>query len=207
MIGYPFIEAFFKNVLKKSKAINGRFFICPRGGQEINTGDLDQVIQDLVFPATIDKKFPLVLMMPPVSEGSFTFKKQEWKRLRCVLLFLNTTYYTGTNQVKNPNKNTGTSQHTIVQDWHDMERCATSFLRVVSKLERSLNLINTYLRLEQDADKRITPVSNIGVDRASGVMCEFYVHLFEGCDIEDYDPDDIDEIEVPAEDSHPEHKL
>src|SRR4051812_5302613 len=111
MIGLPFITDLFKNVLEKSRGIQGRHVYCPKMGQEINADDLDQVIEN-EFSKSTDKKFPCAIMMPPVSSGDFTDPKQEWEKYNFIHFFLTTTYYSGINQVKNINPNTNTSTHT-----------------------------------------------------------------------------------------------
>lgn len=209
MTGYPFIEAFFRNVLEKSKGIQGRFHLSPRNGIEINSDQLGEVLQDEV-KLIAGRKYPVVLMMPPRSQGRYTDKGGEWEKYRAVLFFLTTTYYTGNNQVKAPNKATGTSTHTVPQDWHDMKRCAVNFLRVIDQVQRDKDLIKSTFRLggnAQDQERMIDPVSFVGTDRASGVRLDFSFSLFTGCDMEDYNPADIDSITVPAADPHPEHKL
>lgn len=207
MISYPYIQDLFKNILAKSRGVQGRFFVCPKNGTEINSDELGQIIQDLVIPARLEKKYPLALMMAPQSFGKYTDKKGEWEKYRIMMCFLTTTYYSATNQTMTPNPNTKTSTHTIPQDWHDMKRCAVNFITVLDRFTRSQGLINSTFRLDQERDRIVTPVSEIGADRASGVRLEFMASLFIGCEIEDYDEADILSIEVPALDSHPEHQL
>lgn len=207
MISYPYIQDLFTNILMKSRGIKGRFFLCPKMGTEINSDELMQVIHDLVIPARLEKKYPLALMMPPQSFGKYTDTKGEWETYRIVMFFLTTTYYSGSNQTMNPNPSTKTSTHTIPQDWHDMKRCAVNFVNVLNRVIRSEGLFNTTIRLNQERDKMITPVSMVGVDRVSGVQLEFMASLFIGCELEDYAEEDIASIEMPVLDSHPEHQL
>jgi hypothetical protein len=207
MISYPFIESFFRTVLALSKGIQGRFHLCPKYGLEINSDQLNEVIEDVVKPAT-GKKYPLVLMMPPRSQSKFTEKGGEWEKYRAVLFFLTTTYYNG-SQIKNQNQATGTSMHTVPQDWHDMKRCAANFIKVVNRVQKEKELFQSTFRLggDNNQERMIDPVSFIGVDRASGVRLEFTFSLFSGCELEDYNDSDISSIIIPAEDPHPEHKL
>jgi len=207
MKSYPFIKDLFTNVLSKSKAIRGRLFVCPKMGTEINSDELGAIIEDMVIPDRLEKKYPLALLMPPVSFGQYTSSKGEWEKYRFMMCFLTTTFYSGTNQTMNPNPNTKTSKHTVPQDWHDMKRCAVSFITVLNRFVISQGLINTSFRLDQERDKVITPVSEIGTNRVSGVKLEFMASIFIGCELEDYDEEDICSIEIPAADSHPEHQL
>ncbi len=205
MIGYPFIQQLFGNVLKKSKGIQGRFHFCPKHGVEINSDQLGEVLKEAGSPVQ-GRKYPLVLMMPPRSQGHFTNPEGNWEKYRGVLFFLNTTYYTGNNQVNAPNAATGTSMHTVPQDWHDMKRCGENFLRVLDKLQKDKDLVQSTFRLGSE-EKMFDPVSFVGTDRASGVRLDFTFSLFSGCNLEDYNPDDIDSITIPVADPHPEHKL
>jgi hypothetical protein len=206
MISYPFITDLFTNVLAKSKAIGGRFYLCPRNGNEINSDELEQVIQEVVLPATV-QKYPLALLMPPRSRGKFTNTKQgEWESYRFIMFFLKTTYADSANQVIDRNSRTGTSMHSVPMDWHDMKRAATGFVRVLARVQRSALLINDKFRLDDD-DRLVDPVSMIGKDRVSGVRLEFGGSLFVGCELEDYNESDLNSIIIPELDSHPEHKL
>jgi hypothetical protein len=207
MISYPYIEDLFKNILAKSRGIKGRFFLCPKLGTEMNSDELGQVIQDLVVAKRLEKKAPLSLMMPPKSFGNYIDIGGEWEENEFVIAFLTTTYYSGTNQTMNPNPNTKTSMHTIPQDWHDMKRCAVNFITVLDKVTRTNGLVNKTFRLNQQNKKMITPLSEIGAERMSGVLLRFYGSLFIGCNLEDYDETDILSIELPELDSHPEHQL
>lgn len=207
MIGYPFIEELFTNILQKSKAVEGRFFLCPNLGREMNSDEMGQVIQDLFSAGPIPKKYPLVLMMPPVINGSYAFNKGEWEDWRITLFFLNTTYYKGDNQPKNNNPNTKTSTHTIPQDWHDMKRAATDFIRVLDKVQRLQSLVSGKVRLSQERAQQVEVKTQIGIDKASGVRLDFMISVFIGCELEDYELDDIADIEIPVDDSHPAHQL
>ncbi|SFW16126.1 hypothetical protein [Chitinophaga sancti] len=206
MTSYPFIETFFKSVLEQSKGIQGRFHLCPRFGLEINSDQLESVINDDIKPVS-GRKYPMALMMPPRSQGSFTGVFGEWETYRAVMFFLNTTYYTGNNQVKAPNPNTRTSTHSITEDWHDMKRCAVNFLRVLDRIQRQKGLTTYVFRLSTTQQSMIDPVSSIGSDRVSGVRLDFQFSLMVGCDIEDYTTEGISSITVPVADPHPEHKL
>lgn len=204
MRSYQYLQDLFTNVFRYSIGIGGRFHVSAKGGLEINADQLGEVIKDLVFPPS-PKKYPLVMMMPPRAIGNYTDKSGEWVKYQVVMFFLTTTHYAN-NQLKAPNPNTQTSTHTVLQDWHDMNRCAVNFLRVLERIQKSKNLINDQFRLVQ-VDKVINPVSFIGVDRVSGVRLDFSCSLFIGCTLEDYNETDLNSITIPVEDSHPEHKL
>src|SRR4051794_2139793 len=108
MTSYPFITALFQSILSKSKATEGRFYVCPKMGYEINDDYLGQVIQQNT--ERLEKKYPLVLMMPPTMRGGYP----EWYTYSITLFFFKTTYY---GEGSNINPNTNTSQHSIPEDW------------------------------------------------------------------------------------------
>jgi hypothetical protein len=205
MTSYPFITDLFKNVLSKSNAIGGRFYLCHRSGFEINSDDLEQVIKD-TFGDQSKQKYPLALLMPPRSRSVITNRQGEWEKYTFVMFFLKTTYADSANQVIDRNPNTGTSMHTVSQDWHDMKRAAVGFIRVLDGVQRFGNLINTSFRMDSD-DKMFDPVSIIGKDNVSGVRLQFSASLFIGCELEDYTLSELDSIIIPDLDSHPEHNL
>lgn len=213
MRSYPFIDELFRNVLEKSTAIAGRSFICPKQGTEINSDELGQVIQDLVDPLRLTKKYPLAIWMPPTAYGQYRVQNNrlpagEWERYVITGFFLTPAHYTaGDNKTLNPNKSTRTSTHTVMQTWHDMKRCAQNFITVLDKFTRSEGLVANSFRLDHQRDKIISPVSGIGVDNASGVRLDFGFELMIGCELEDYSENDIAGITVPVADSHPEHQL
>lgn len=207
MRSYPFIEGLFKSVLAQSKAIQGRLFLCPNMGLELNADNLGVLMQDLQIPE--NKEIPaLALLMPPVSMGDYIDSRTgEWDEHRFIMFFLKPTYYDGKNQVSFPNESTGTSTHSIPMDWHDMKRCAINFIRVLSRVQKSLGLINASFRLSSERKRTITPVSSISTRRYSGVRLDFAATIYNDCNLEDYTAEGIEEITVNIEDSHPEHQL
>src|SRR5437870_3782258 len=134
MIGYPFISELFKNVLSKSRAIDGRFFVCPHMGREINSDEVGQLITDVVNPLRLEKKYPLSLLLQTTVQGDFT--KPGWEEWTGIMAFLTTSYYSDKGTV-NPNISTRTSTHTIAQDWHDMKRAADNFVYVLNAVSKS----------------------------------------------------------------------
>jgi hypothetical protein len=208
MTGIPFIKDLFTATLLKSAAIQGRLFLCPKMGREINTDELDKVLQDLVVPGRLEKKYPLSLLMPPVSQSDYTKRGGSWDDYRLIMFFLTTSNYSGTGQTMMPNNATRTSTHTVDEDWHDMKRCASNFIYALGRVQKEKGLIHSKFRLDQSKGQIITPVSSIGIDRVSGVRMDFNASIFIACDqLEDYQADDITNIIVPGDDSHPEHQL
>jgi hypothetical protein len=124
MIGLPFINQLFINILSRSRGIGGRFIYCPKMGAEVNAGDFDQAIQDTFSRDSQAKKYPAAFMTPPISEGKFTDPKGEWENYFLTMFFLSTTYTDSHGITRDRNESTGTSQHTALMDQHDMGRCA-----------------------------------------------------------------------------------
>lgn len=185
MTSYTYIEQFFKAVLLQSLQIQGRLFILPKVGQELNSDEFHQVMN----LATGERKYPAAFMMPPRSEGIF-YQNDEWERYRFVLFFLNTTYYDGNNQIRDLNEATQTSMHTVVQDWEEMKRAAIDFIRVLRVVQKggndqSINMLNSIFRLGNEK-VLIDPVSFVSSTRLSGVRVTFEASVFIGCEIEDY---------------------
>lgn len=207
MISYPYIEELFKAVLAKSNAVQGRFIICPNNGRELNSDELGNLISDEFKSQQMEKKYPLAAMMPPISSGNYSDAVNEWEQYRCSIFFLNTVFYSGTNQVVFPNASTQTSKHTVVQTWHDMKRAAVNFVRAVDRVSRKRGLIRGVFRVAPGKQHIITPVTKVGADLSSGVRLDMSVELFTGCTIEDYTESEILNINLPEGDSHPEHTL
>lgn len=202
MVGYEYLNLLFKAILTKSKAIQGRFHVSGKNGTEINIGNLGELVEEVLLKEK--ESGPFGLMLPPISVGDYR-TGGKWEDVNIRMFFLKTTYYNSENQVASRNRSTGTSTHTVLQDWHDMKRCALGFLMALSKIQKTKNLINTTFRLV--GQHKITPVSEIGNKRLSGVFVEFNCQTFNQCEIEDYVENEIDSIVVPSADSHPEHNL
>lgn len=180
MTSYPFISQLFTAILSNSKSIEGRFYVCPKLGNEINSDDLGQVIKENTD--RLDKKYPLVLMMPPTMRGGF---------YNITLFFLRTSYY---GEDANINPLTNTSMRTIIEDWAEMQAVWSDFGKALTKLQAK----GFYQQFRIGTREAIIqPVSSIGIDRASGVRVDFELMLPYGCEpLSDYE--DINLIEIPA---------
>lgn len=193
---YNFIKNLFTDILAQSKAIEGRFHMSSKyGAQEINSDNLGELTSEI--PGVI---FPLSLMPPPTSRGSFTNKRKgEWERFRIIIFFVKQTYY-GPGADINPD--THTSEHTVQMDWDDMKRCAIAFKEKLELIE-----VSTLHKVFRVPDNQCIchPVSSIGSSRVSGVKFDFDFDIYIGCKEEqDYEDFVIPELNVNA---HPEHLL
>ncbi len=206
MLNYLFLQELFKNILAHSKTIRGRFITSPRYGGEINTDNLEQIIQELATDKII-KEYPLALLLPPKADIEY-LREGSWENYQIILFFLTPTYYSSATKVHNtkwPNKSTGTSRHSIIMDWYDMRRAALDFLRVLD----SLSLVPTEQPLYRivKGPVYIDPASLQGVDRVSGVRLQFNMQIWTGCELEDYEEIDIAKIIIPKDVKHPIHEL
>lgn len=207
MIGLPFISELFKNVLERSRGIQGRFFYLAAKGAELDASDFDQVIKDQ-FDRPNEKPYPAAFMLPPISEGIFTDPKGEWEKYSIRIFFLATQFTDGNNEIRDPNEATGTSTHQIIYDQHDMGRCARNFILVLDMVmrDRVRMLIRDKIRLSTDP-KRIIPVSYVSASQLAGVQIDFDIAVMNACSLEDYISEDVAAIAIPDLDPHPEHNL
>lgn len=185
MNSYSYIQEFFRAILIQSKQIQGRFYILPKYGQEINSDSIGQLVAEVAQGA----QYPLVAMMPPKSVGYFS-TNNEWEDYFFELFFLTTTYYTGNNEITDLNETTNTSSRSVIDEWETMKLAAVDFIRVLRLVQKganteSLNMLNNIFRLPNDK-LPITPVSFQTSNRLSGVRISFKASLFLGCDITDY---------------------
>ncbi len=179
MNGYTFIGNLFKSVLFNSPVIGGRFSVAYRyGAQEINSDILGEVLTELGE----SKVYPLCVMAPPHSTVEISGKAGEWERLRIIMFFVDTTFYSN-GTVKVPNPKTKTSTQSVPQEWQNMKIAAVNFMRSLSLLQRST--VNSMFRIPNN-QVLIVPISSIGTDRVSGVRLAFDFDLFLGCDIVDF---------------------
>lgn len=184
MNGYQYIHSLIKSILTQSKQIQGRVVAMPEG-DELNYDDFSRVLAEI----TKGPKFPAVAWRPPRSSGKFVPKIEEWEEYSMELFFLNTTYYTGTNQIAKPNPGTRTSTKSVVEEWDDMKVAAVDFLRVLQLVLKgnnadSVNMLNLVQLASRE--KFIDPISFNGTMRLSGVRLRFILRVFANCNIQDY---------------------
>jgi hypothetical protein len=182
---YQYIQSFFKAVLQQSVQIQGRLFIIPKEGSELNTDEFDRILVEI----TKGQKYPLCAMLPPTSSGVFG-KSDEWEDYTFDMYFLNTTFYNGAGQVKKKNSGTATSSKPVIEEWDEMKVSATDFLRVLQLVQKGNNstsvvMLNNMFRLTQ-GKKFIQPVSYLGSPRLSGVRLRFDASVWTTCTIQDY---------------------
>lgn len=194
MIGYKYIENLFQAILDQSNTIKGRFYVSHQYGmQEINFDELGQLVSTIK-----NLKYPLSIMPPPHSRGKFR-ESDQWERFRIIIFFAKTSEY-GLGSAPNPNTKTAT--HTILEDWHDMRRCALDFKSKLEVVQKAT--LGKIFRIP-DNIALMLPFSEVGVDKISGVRFDFDFDLFIGCE----SSDDYDNFTVPniPLDDHPIHEI
>ncbi|HLA53227.1 MAG TPA: hypothetical protein VK618_07975 [Flavitalea sp.] len=166
-------NGFFHNIVKASAIIKGNYAVLEKGAHDLNMNNL---LSNLELPK---EKYPGVFCLPPVSEvpGSTA----QWETFNFRILFLCTTYSTGDNKTKLPDRNTNSSLAKIVGDWNAMKNVGLAFMHAVEK--RKLE----GFRLVQGTPWRIPRISIAQNDNVSGVMLMFSAQLFSPCDYSDID--------------------
>jgi hypothetical protein len=184
MNGYQYIQSLFRSILLQSKQIQGRLVLMPEG-DELNYDDFKRVLSEV----TTGSKFPCAAWKPPRSSGKFVAKYDEWEEYRMEMFFLNTTFYTGTNQIAKPNPGTRTSSKSVIEEWDEMKVAAVDFIRVLQLVLKgnntdSVNMLDV-IQLSSK-EKFIDPISFTGTSRLSGVRLSFILKIFTNCNIQDY---------------------
>lgn len=183
MIGYLYIQQVFKAILDKSKTIQGRFFVCPNWGSEMNNPNIEDAIP---IGGEKETKWPAVLLMPPQKEGYYEYSGEYkgsgtdlWDSYVIKMLFLS----------KNSEK------HTIPELWHDMDRVSKNFCSV---FEDVINPLGGNISFDDSFKPKSLPITNIGNDKLSGILLSFKLNIFGGCEIEDYEPNYLQNIKIPS---------
>jgi len=182
---YGTIYNVFKAVLNGSQTFGGRLFWAPQNGLELNTDSLSQVFSE----NAIEKRYPLVLLLPPRGTGSNESRKANWEELNITMFFLTTTYYDG-QQVARRNPKTGTSQRPVTEDWDRMKAASADFFKALKLLHDRERLFEDTMQLPETKYFTV-PVSFVGIDRVSGVRADFRARIMQPCEIRDYDIDNL----------------
>lgn len=192
----------FKEILKQSSIIEGRYHVSHNHANDLNTSNLETFIRDpatgLSDPA---QKYPICVCITPRSRYvDFPGGLQEVITFN--LYFVCTTYRTGDNKIKNRDADTNTSAHHIWYDWQDMKVCAQSFLEVLRlTLKRKIDIagqqiaLGVYVNVDSKNAifNRLTKFNN---DLLTGVGMSFNVSLSSTiCETADYTA--IEDITIP----------
>lgn len=207
-------KGLFKSILSKSSIIEGRYFVSPDYGFNLNTENLGAFFKDEKFGLSDpSQKYPMCVCITPKS-----FIEQEQpgsphtERFIYDLFFLTKDGRTGQNQIKSMDKHTGQSKHHIWYDWSDMKRVSSSFISMLNKVLQKRIPVTSPFRLQFDKSfipvKRITQVNN---DVVNGVAITITVTTTYNlmCDTPDYEDVEVGDIEINGilSDIHPKHKM
>ncbi|MGN6438176.1 MAG: hypothetical protein ACTHMM_16670 [Agriterribacter sp.] len=207
-------QGLFKEILKHSIVIQGRYHVAAGYGAELNTANIEAYVKDVKGGFVDDpNKYPCCVCMVPKSD-LVERNGATWERFIFQLYFLCTTYYTGDNQVKQPDKDTGVSSHHVWYDWKDMKECAGNFMQVLDDVMRKKTVVidgkespvGVYFNMDSTpfSIKRLSKFNN---DRLSGAGITFVANLYaEDCVLQDYPDDVLSRVVVPPTVIHPIHK-
>jgi hypothetical protein len=195
----------FKQILKLSTVIEGRYFVAPAGGPEMNTSSMGSYINDALAGITaVDRKYPCAICLPPVS----IFDERD-ETIVFNLLFLTRSNHTGTNELKQANVAANVSTHHTWYDWKDMKECAQSFLAVLRSVIRNRKIGEVVLISQVNLTagmQDIYRVSGLGNDNLNGVRVSFRMELHKICAAEDYSSTAAAEVVIPPAELHAHHK-
>lgn len=186
----------FKDIISKSKMMN-RFVTAPEYGVELNKDNLGEILKDALEGISDGEKYPVCLMFPPVEivEDS----ENTWSKFKIRMFFL-TPPHTLNSATVNPDFGNNLSQHTIQETWKDMRLCAVDFRKAFKLITYTNSTIG--IRDGQTIDV-IERYSNIGNDKLAGVGISFDVSVFAGCELEDYNTEDINNFQINLTNIHP----
>jgi hypothetical protein len=197
-------KGLFKEILKSSFVIEGRYHISSNQGQDLNSNNLDTLISTIP-----DQKYPLCVCIAPPSKFGFV-NGQLKEDFYFTLLFLCQTY-NGTNGTKQPDPKTRKSTHEVWYDWADMKRAAMNFISVLDDVTRKNKLSNGLPIVTQfnidSSTVNVKRLSKFNEDRISGVSITFAANLMgSDCNIQDYPKTYLTDIVTPIEIVHAQHK-
>src|SRR5687768_17421175 len=119
-------KGLFKEILKQSSVMQGRYFIVS-SGFNFSTTDLSAVIDRQKYPCVVCAVPRSQLLQPDFVAESFAFQ----------LYFLTRHEHTSAGEIKEVDPLTLTSQHPAFYDWKDMKECAAGFLVTLKKVIRT----------------------------------------------------------------------
>lgn len=192
-------KGLFKEILKQSFVMEGRYHVSPDSGQDLNSNNLNTLVAEIP-----EKKYPLCVCVTPRS-NIVTQNGQQKEEFYFTLLFLCQTY----NDMKNPR--TKQSTHEVWYDWKDMKVAAENFLIILDEATRKARLGNG-LPIATQFNVDISNVvvrrlSRFTEDRVSGVSITFTGTLMgSDCQITDYPNNFLTNFVTPDEVVHEQHK-
>ena len=166
-----------------------RFVTAPQYGVELNKNNLGEILKDVLGGIKDGPKYPLCIMFPPTEIPNYD---SDWSRFKCRMFFLDQQYNDedGTAE-RNPFNNL--SEKTIEENWQEMSSAAKDFRKVFIQITDENLALGIRDAESVDVIDRYSDVAN---DRLAGVGISFDVELFLGCELEDYDPTEIENFKL-----------
>lgn len=206
-------KGLFKEILKHSTVIGGRYHLSANYGYDLNTNNLEQYLKDPASGlADAGQKYPACICITPKSR-IVSINGNKWEEFYFYLYFVCTTNYTGQNKIKSLDPSTNTSSHHVWYDWKDMKECAVNFLELLKKVQKKPvdsngNTVPLGSIFNVDTERadivRLTKMNN---DKISGVGLYFSAFMLaDTCNLQDYTPESLDSITIPPLSIHPLHK-
>lgn len=193
-------KGLFKEILKSSAIIQGRYHVSPNYGTNLNTNNLDEFLKDDKYGLmTPTQKYPICVCMTPGSR--FTkINDQKWEEFWFSLYFLCTAEQDGTNQIKKLDKASNTSGQHPWYDWSDMKQCAADFIEILKKViyKRLAGSVPIKSLLNIDFERAmITRITKFNNDRLNGVSVTFTAYMAtDACTLKDYG-DVVNDVTIP----------
>lgn len=186
----------FKKILSKSKVIEGRFVVLSGYSSDLNSDNFGQIFKDSLGSIKNPRKYPIACMFPPV-EILNGYDDANWSLYKIQLFFFAQPHTINYNPLAN------TSNHTIAQTWKDMTVCGKNFRKAFIRVTE--NNKSNPIRDGQSKDV-IQRYSKVGVDGVAGIGIDFDISIFNPCDLDDYNDNEIDQITITKKELHPHHK-
>lgn len=190
----------FKEILKQSNVMEGRYHVTVNNGQDLNANNLGTVVADVV-----QKKWPMCVCVAPKSVIG-TVNGQQREDFYFNLLFLCKSY----NAANGTDQKTRKANHDIPWDWKDMKECAANFITVLDKFLRTRRIDGVPVAALFNIDLEnivVRRLSKFTEDNCSGVWISFKGdYLGDICVVKDYPADAVENIIMPPLIIHEGHK-
>lgn len=208
-------KGLFKEILKQSTVMEGRYHVSPNGGNDLNTSNLESYINDPASGlSTAKQKYPLCVCMTPKSRF-VALNGHRWEEFTFQLFFITMTYTNADNSIKDMNVSTKTSKHHVWYDWKDMKEVAANFIealaKVISMRTITINSVPVPLKMLVNIDKDNAVFhrhSKFNVDKISGASVSFMMYMDASmCSLNDYSEVNLNtDVTIPPADIHVLHK-
>lgn len=179
-------KGLFKEILKKSSVIAGRYFVVS-SGFDINTTDLNNIVDVQKYPCVICS----VPNVGPTANNRFEHA--------FTLYFLTRYAHTGQGDIKDVDPNTLNSLHPSWYDWNDMEQVARNFYKKLRSV-----IASNYLGIAVKWNSA-GYIVKAGSDIVNGFRLSLTTSVSDICELNDYEG--AEDIVIPPLQIHPLHKL